>query len=138
MLNRVAGLFLLIALAGAAGCTTTGNRTTNASLPSPTAEAELALAFQADPKFGRDLNSAERTELSAAELKALEYGEDGQAIRWKGASDGVSGVVTTYRPFRVGSSTCRRFQHNVSIMAERASVNGTACRKGEGGWKLAQ
>lgn len=127
----------LIAALVLGGCSLTGknklsdSQTTLSGDPSST-----ALAFQADRKFGSGLTSKERDSLSAAEKKALEYGAAGQEIGWKGETPKVSGTIVAYQPFRVGQSSCRRFEHRIVQRNKGENATGTACRRAGGDWRL--
>ena len=119
-----------------AGCTLTNakGRVGNSGLAS--SQPVEALAFQADEQFAKGLSKSDRKNLSQAERKALDFGEAGSPILWKGNNDKVSGTVTVFSPFRVGKSNCRRFAHKVSDGDKSRNVTGTACQRNGGGWKL--
>ena len=121
------------------GCTTGLSRQSglDAAAGGRTGSGE-ALAFQADQSFGRSLSRREKGELSAAELKALQFGQPGLPVKWGELLNGVSGSVVVTQPFRVGQSSCRGFSHHLVKDAKTQQAKGTACRRDGGPWKLVQ
>lgn len=95
-----------------------------------------ALAFQADEQFGSSLSRSEKGELTAAELRALQFGQPDRPVKWGEAESGVSGSVVVTLPFRVGQSSCRGFTHRLTKGDKTQKANGTACRRDGGPWKL--
>lgn len=114
------------------GCTLTNN----ARLPAAQASPPAALAFSADSSLRNRLSGATQTLLSNAEAQALNFGQPGVGVEWKGRRADVSGTVTAYQPFRVGSSNCRRFVHQIKDGSKGYEASGTACRGRENAWKL--
>ena len=134
---RLRSVLALVAALAATSCSAlTGGPDLGGSALAPA--PPVALAFQADGKFGAQLGSADRARLSRAELQALDYGRSGQEIGWKGSSDRVTGTIVAYQPFRVGQSSCRRFQHHLKIAEQKQTTDGTACKRNDGAWKLAR
>jgi len=99
---------------------------------------DKALAFQSNEEFGRELSKKERGAVSAAELKALEFGVPGQPVNWGDLDGPVFGSIIVTQPFRVGQSSCRRFTHMLTRKSSRQQANGTACRRKGGSWRLVQ
>ena len=126
--------FLLVTVVGS-GCTQIRPKPLlNSGL---TAQPEnSALAFASNAKFGSKLTKFEKQSLSAAERKALEFGRAGEPVTWNSDQEGVTGRVIVSQPFRVGKSNCRRFSHEVAIKNSTESIEGTACRRNNGSWKL--
>ncbi|WP_432284505.1 hypothetical protein SLT36_22435 [Aminobacter sp. BA135] len=82
--------------------------------------------------IGNGLNSDDRRKALEAEYRALEYGQGGQAVAWKG--DGRSGEVVAAQPYRVGSQDCRQYSQTVFTTGTPLTARGTACRNADGSW----
>lgn len=81
---------------------------------------------------GEQLDPSDRRRALEAEYQALEYGQAGQAVAWKGS--GAVGEVVAYQPYRVGSQDCRQYSHTVVIAGQQRNARGSACRNGDGSW----
>lgn len=84
--------------------------------------------------IGTNLADRDRKAALAAEYQALEYGEGGQVISWKGSRSGTGGEVVAGQPYRVGSQDCRQYRHTVRSGADARSDTGAACRNPDGSW----
>ncbi len=96
---------------------------------------QTALVLQIENDFGGDLTRAEQKSIYIAERKALEFGRNGQALKWD-HDKRITGTVTVYRLFRVGQLSCRRFSHKLINSKKSYSAQGTSCRESDGSWKL--
>ncbi|KQU67008.1 hypothetical protein ASC75_10150 [Aminobacter sp. DSM 101952] len=81
---------------------------------------------------GNGLSGSDRRKALEAEYRALEYGQGGQAVAWKG--DGRSGEVVAAQPYRVGSQDCRQYSQTVFTTGTPLVARGTACRNADGSW----
>mgnify|MGYP001144875578 CR=1 FL=1 len=77
-------------------------------------------------------SSGDRRKALEAEYRALEYGQGGQAVAWKGESQ--SGEVVAAQPYRVGSQDCRQYSQTVFTGGTPLVARGTACRNPDGSW----
>lgn len=82
--------------------------------------------------IGNGLNSDDRRKALEAEYRALEYGQGGQAVAWKGGDR--SGEVVAAQPYRVGSQDCRQYSQTVFTTGTPLIARGTACRNADGSW----
>jgi surface antigen len=82
---------------------------------------------------GTGLDDTDRAKALAAEYRALEYAQGGQAVNWSGDS-GRSGQVVAAQPYRVGSQDCRQYSHTVNAGGPAKVARGTACRNPDGSW----
>lgn len=82
--------------------------------------------------IGNGLNSDDRRKALEAEYRALEYGQGGQAVAWKGGDR--SGEVVAAQPYRVGSQDCRQYSQTVFTTGTPLTARGTACRNADGSW----
>ena len=127
---------LFAVLAALAGC--------NANRTSPLGSSKLvgggplpqALIFQVDMALKEGLTREEQHQIAASELRALEYGESGQGILWSGGRPEVSGSIVAFQLYRVGSSSCRRFEHKMKRKGKNRKAIGTACKRNDERWKL--
>jgi surface antigen len=81
---------------------------------------------------GDRLDGSDRRRALEAEYQALEYGQAGQPVAWKGGD--AAGEVVAYQPYRVGSQNCRQYAHTVVIAGQSRSAHGSACRNDDGSW----
>nr|WP_269932311.1 hypothetical protein [Aminobacter sp. HY435] len=81
---------------------------------------------------GNGLSDGDRRKALEAEYRALEYGQGGQAVAWKG--EGRSGEVVAAQPYRVGSQDCRQYSQTVFTTGTPLVARGTACRNADGSW----
>jgi len=95
-----------------------------------------ALVFALPGNFGRSLAVPAQNSLGAAEAKALNFGRAGEAVTWNAKGPAVSGTVFAFQPYRVGSSNCRRFRHELRQNNTTQSASGTACKRNGGEWQL--
>lgn len=116
-------------------CTSLASRGEKVSLTSAS-ESHAALAFSSDESFADGLEAADKLIVSKAERQALDYGESGEKIGWVGQTKKAKGTIVAFQPFRVGRASCRRFEHKMTMVGEIKSVNGTACKKNDGSWRL--
>lgn len=82
--------------------------------------------------IGNGLSAGDRRKALEAEYRALEYGQGGQSISWKGS--GRSGEVVAAQPYRVGSQDCRQYSQTVFATGTPVTARGTACRNADGSW----
>ena len=87
-------------------------------------------------EIGKGLGYADRRKDLRMEFEALERGATGAPLRWTGWG-GRRGNVIPGAAYRVNSQDCRDYSHTVYVKEEAAVARGTACRKANGGWKLA-
>lgn len=84
---------------------------------------------------GANLNAANRRAAAEAEYRALEYGRVGAPVQWKGTG-GRYGDVVAGAPYQVNDFSCRDYTHTIYVDGEPKVGRGTACKQGDGSWKL--
>ena len=101
--------------------------------------------FRTDPKYkelangplagniGTSLSNAALKQALEAEYLALENRKSGATTSWQ-YSNLQNGKITSYPPYQVGSSNCRRYVHSVSVNGNTNQATGTACRDKDGIW----
>ncbi len=133
--SKFLAYFLLLSI-GLSSCTFISGKKSSPNTQLSSHADGKALFFVIDNSIAKRLTSTERTRALEAEIRALEFGTSGREITWSGETAKVLGSVVAYRPFRVGKSNCRRFDHAISIGKKKFKNKGTACRVENGPWKL--
>jgi len=70
-----------------------------------------------------------------AEFQALQFGPTGAPVAWDGRGERRGNVIPG-PVYRIGSRDCRDYTHTFYLGDEATVRKGTACRQGEGDWKL--
>ncbi len=146
--RSVSGLSLLAALLVLGGCTSSSIDTRGASslgafaggqsagnAPGVVAMSSMMGGLAAGPAGAR-LGDDERRLALAAEFRALEQTQPGEAVSWRSETGAFAGQVVPGAPYRVGSQDCRQYTHTVSTVAGTETARGTACRNPDGSWAL--
>jgi surface antigen len=84
--------------------------------------------------IGADLDERDRQLAAAAEYRALEYGQAGQATPWDNPSSQHRGQIVPGKPYQQGGTYCRPFTHTIYVSGEPQTARGTACRQPDGTW----
>ena len=88
-------------------------------------------------EVGRSLDRADRTRADRTARNALEYSRTGETIRWRNPDSGHSGTFAPTRTYRTaGGRDCREYQTTVTVGGQSKDAYGTACRQGDGTWKI--
>lgn len=90
-------------------------------------------------EVGRSLDRADKAHAERAAQSALEYTPAGQTARWHNPDSGHSGTFTPTRTYQTADGrNCREYQTNVTVGGQGKDAYGTACRQGDGTWKIKQ
>ncbi len=90
-------------------------------------------------EVGRSLDRADKAHAERAVQSTLEYTRTGQTVRWRNPDSGHSGTFTPTRTYRTASGgNCREYQTTVTVGGQSKDAYGTACRQGDGSWKINQ
>ena len=84
--------------------------------------------------IGNGLSDDEKNHALEAEYRALEYGQGGQPVAWKGDDSATFGQAVAAQPYRVGSQDCRQYTQTVVQDGQSKIARGTACRNSDGSW----
>ena len=84
-------------------------------------------------EIGAALTGPAMKQALEAEYNALENRNSGEITKWQ-YSKLQNGKITSYPPYQVGSSSCRRYIHSVSVNGNTSQAAGTACRNKDGIW----
>ena len=85
--------------------------------------------------IGAGVTDADRKTGLNAEYRALETGDAGVALDWRGRSGSAGVVVPGYR-YQVNDYDCRQFTHTVMTQGATESASATACRGLDGVWRV--
>jgi surface antigen len=120
-----------------AGCVTDSGPQQTSSIPyTATANSgmKVASAGVLGNGLGSALNDKDRQRAYAAEVQALEMGEPGEPVGWKGLAAGRYGTVVPGAYYETRGVTCRDYSHTIFINGRPEAARATACRTAEGTW----
>ena len=84
--------------------------------------------------IGADMDERDRQLAAAAQYRALEYGQPGQATDWDNPANQHRGQIVPGEPYKRGSSYCRPYSHTIYVDGQPQTGRGTACRQPDGTW----
>jgi surface antigen len=84
--------------------------------------------------IGASLDERDRRRAYAAEMQALEYGQDGAPVGWRGETSGYYGTVVPGPYYETGGRRCRQYTHTIYVNGQPQAARGTACRNPDGSW----
>jgi surface antigen len=84
--------------------------------------------------LGANLDERERQRAYAAEVQALEQGEPGEPVGWKGSAAGRHGTVVPGAHYETRGVRCRDYSHTIYISGRPETARATACRNPDGTW----
>jgi surface antigen len=82
---------------------------------------------------GASLDERDRKRAAAAEKQALERGEPGEPVGWRGAA-GRHGTVVPGVDYEIRNVRCRDYTHSIYIEGRPQTARTTACRNADGTW----
>jgi len=89
--------------------------------------------------IGGSLDRADKLHMQHAAQNTFEHNPTGHAGLWRNPDTGHAGSFTPMRTYKTASGrTCREYQTTVTVDGRNQSAYGTACRQGDGTWKLTQ
>ncbi len=87
--------------------------------------------------IGDSLDQMDRRYMAETAQKSLESSPNGKALVWQNPDNGHSGSLTPVKTFKTKNDVyCREFQQTVTIDGQSELASGTACRQGDGTWKI--
>jgi surface antigen len=88
-------------------------------------------------QIGRGLDKVDRQEAARTQYQTLEYGRSGQAQSWTNPDSGNSGNVVARPAFENDrGQVCREFTQTIMVGGRQEQGVGTACRQGDGSWRI--
>ena len=83
--------------------------------------------------LGASLDDKDRQKAYAAEVQALEQGEPGEPVGWKGSAT-RHGTVVPGGYYETRGVRCRDYSHTIYINGRPETARATACRNPDGTW----
>jgi surface antigen len=83
--------------------------------------------------FGENLDERDRQRAFAAEMQALDRGEPGEPVGWRG-SQSRHGTVVPGGYYEAKGNRCRDYSHTIYIDGRPQTARATACRGADGTW----
>ena len=93
---------------------------------------------ETDQPLTPKLTSDDRSLAEASKQKALETALSNTTVTWRNTRTGHSGSITPKQSYRLrGGTYCRTYHETISVGSRTELFERTACRVGEGVWKVA-
>jgi surface antigen len=90
-------------------------------------------------ELGRSLDESEREAVADLTQDTLEHTPTGTAATWENPDKTVAAeVVPTRTTVAATGETCRDFEQTVMVDGRSETVHGTACREGDGRWRIVE
>jgi surface antigen len=84
--------------------------------------------------IGASLDERDRESATAAQLRALQYGEPGAPVAWHSPETGHRGTIVPGPAYQSNGMTCREFSHTVYGDGRPQTARAAACRNPDGTW----
>jgi surface antigen len=126
----------LLALTLAACVSDSGPQQTGTIAYSATSSpaSKIASAGVLGNGLGAHLDERDRQRAYAAEMQALEQGEPGEPVGWKGTAAGRYGTVVPGAYYETRGVRCRDYSHTIFSGGRPETARATACRNPDGTW----
>ena len=86
--------------------------------------------------LGSNLDDKDRQRAYAAEVQALEQGEPGEPVGWKGTGGGNRhGTIVPGGYYETRGVRCRDYSHTIYVNGRPETARATACRNPDGTWQ---
>lgn len=133
MISLARLLLFAVLLIGLSGCASTSKMSDSLTLATVSTLAKPLSAGILGGDLGESLDRTSMNRAIQAEYIALEKGQSGSPVSWKGLAE-ISGKVIPQQPYQVGSTDCRRYEHILQDGGTEKRATGTACRNDKGSW----
>ena len=100
---------------------------------SVSARAAVAAAGVLGNGIGTGLDERDRQLAFSAEMRALDTGEPGEPVGWRG-HPGRYGTVVPGGYYETRGTRCRDYSHTIYIDGKPQTARATACRNPDGTW----
>jgi surface antigen len=127
-------LAALLALTLASCAADSGPQHTGTTAYTAPAANKVASAGVLGNGLGANLDERERQRAFAAEMQALEQGEPGEPVGWKGTAAGRYGTVVPGGYYETRGVRCRDYSHTIYVGGRPETARATACRNPDGTW----
>jgi surface antigen len=88
-------------------------------------------------QIGRYMDDQDRLMAQRAERDALERYPDGRYSEWRNPNNGNYGYTRPNNTYQSGGQYCREYQTTIVIDGRPETGYGTACRRSDGTWQIA-
>ncbi|MEG3617778.1 RT0821/Lpp0805 family surface protein [Magnetovibrio sp. PR-2] len=87
--------------------------------------------------LAKELTNLDKRFLKQTTADALEYGKPGENTTWSNPNSGHSGTVSANDTYiNKNGENCREFETTIHVDGESQTSTATACRSGDGGWRV--
>jgi surface antigen len=128
----VAAVLAALALAACAGGDTATPQAANVT-GSVSGRAAVVTAGVLGNGLGTGLDERDRQLAFSAEMRALDLGEPGEPVGWRG-HPGRYGTVVPGGFYETRGTRCRDYSHTIYIDGKPQTARATACRNPDGTW----
>jgi surface antigen len=87
-------------------------------------------------EIGRSLDNADEAAAHAASQKAFETAPTGSTTTWRNPDSGNYGTITPTNTYQQNGSYCREYTQTIYVQGRAETARGTACRNGDGSWRV--
>jgi surface antigen len=87
-------------------------------------------------EIGRSLDNADAAAAHAASQKAFETAPTGSTTTWRNPDSGNYGTITPTNTYQQNGSYCREYTQTIYVQGRAETARGTACRNGDGSWRV--
>ena len=87
--------------------------------------------------IGQSLDAADRQYADYAASNALEYNRSGTPAEWRNPDSGNYGYTTPVRTYESSGYDCRDYETTIYVDGRPETARGSACRQGDGTWRIA-
>ena len=109
------------------------NVTVTGGIGDPAPRPAVATAGVIGNGIGTGLDERDRQRAYAAEMQALDQGEPGEPVGWRGHA-GRYGTVVPGAYYETRGNRCRDYSHTIFIDGRPQTARATACRGSDGTW----
>lgn len=86
--------------------------------------------------IGTSLDTADRAYAAHAAASALEYQRSGTPVSWRNPDSGNYGSTTPVRTYSANGFDCRDYETTIYVDGRPETARGSACRQGDGTWRI--
>jgi surface antigen len=84
--------------------------------------------------IGASLDERDRQRAYEAEMEALERGQPGAPVGWRGQYRSSYGTIVPGPYYESRGVRCREYSHTIYVDGRPQTARGTACRNPDGSW----
>lgn len=89
-------------------------------------------------EIGKSLDAEDRAAMQRTSQRAMEKAKTGSRTKWSNPDSGNRGSITPTKTYQTASGQyCREYQQTVTVGGRTQEAYGTACRRPDGTWRIA-